>query len=42
MAGLLIQRAGRGVHRLRLERLSPLPVGLGGRPMELRPAPVLS
>ena len=42
MAGLLIQQAGTGVHGLRLEFLSALPVGLGGRPMELRPAPVLS
>jgi len=42
MAGLLIQRAGLGVHGLRLEILSPLPVSLGGCPVELRPAPVLS
>ena len=42
MAGLLIQRAGLGVHGLRLEILSPLPVSLGGCPVELRPALVLS
>jgi len=42
MAGRLIQQAGTGAHGLGLELLSPLPVGLGGGPMELRPAPMLS